>query len=533
MIHLLISIIASTIVTFFSTAVMGYIAMATPIGPWIAPTLVLMLMIVYSYIRNQEYKTETIALVTASGSIGGIVATACGFSFPTLYFVDPDTFNQWMAQPVYFAFVLGGLALCAGAFGLWIADLYEYVLLQNEDLSFPIGQLVYKMIAAGKQIRKSYELMLGFVSSLSFSCLQDGLYRIPSMIPKHISLLEHGFAGLSLPSVRFDLWPLLWAVGFVAGPLIALPLVVGACTKIFIIDPINTTFFNAITNTEFSLAFCSGMVIAGACMGFLVTPRELKRTIQKFLHNIRAFSFGNHFINRDHVVSGCAILLLTSLFLTYFGFSWLTQLYIMVTTFICTYQIMVIAGKIGLAQLGRWATFVMVPALFLFDLTMIQVVFIATFVEISGGIAADALFGRKVAQRAHISQYRMRCWQYIGLIITALCIGIVFWAFINHLHLGSEQLFAQRAQARQLLIHAQTFDFVTLCLGFIFGFLLKFIRLNPLLVLGGILMPLNITLGLLTGALFNYRAKDHEIYIPFWSGVFAAGSVWMLIRAFI
>ena len=62
-------------------------------------------------------------------------------------------------------------------------------------------------------------------------------------------------------------------------------------------------------------------------------------------------------------------------------------------------------------------------------------------------------------------------------------------------------------------------------------YILKYIKLNPMLVLGGLLMPINITLGLVVGGLFALIPQEREDWYPFWSGVFASNSIWMFIRA--
>jgi hypothetical protein len=200
---------------------------------------------------------------------------------------------------------------------------------------------------------------------------------------------------------------------------------------------------------------------------------------------------------------------------------------------ITTYQIAAIAGRIGLALLGRFATFVMVPAMLMFNLNYAQIVFIATFVEMSGGVAADVLFGRKLAQLSDISHAKMRRYQVLGLLIASVSIGIIFWLLINHFGLGSSELFAYRAQSRQLLIQAKQFDYKVLVLGGVFGMILQSVKLNPMLVLGGLLMPLDMTLGLVFGGLLAAMAADKEEYYPFWSGVFAGNSLCMLLRAII
>jgi hypothetical protein len=75
------------------------------------------------------------------------------------------------------------------------------------------------------------------------------------------------------------------------------------------------------------------------------------------------------------------------------------------------------------------------------------------------------------------------------------------------------------------------FNYMVVLVGIVFGLILKRAKMSPMLVLGGLLMPLNITLGLVVGGLISMLVKDREQWYPFWSGVFAANSIWMLIQA--
>lgn len=91
--------IAAFIVSFLSPCIMGYITIATPLGPWIAPILALSLIGFYKYQKHDAL------LPVAAGSLGGIIATAFGFSFPTLYFLDQAAFALLMQNPfkcIYF-----------------------------------------------------------------------------------------------------------------------------------------------------------------------------------------------------------------------------------------------------------------------------------------------------------------------------------------------------------------------------------------------------------------------------------------------
>ncbi len=528
---ILIALGITGLLSIFSTAVMSYISMATPIGPWIALTLVLMSTFIFRLFHLNGSYAKHVALATCGGSVGGILATACGFSFPTLYFLSPQLFATLMANPLQFALLLSSLSFVAGFFGIWMANVFEQRFIVQEQLAFPIGELIHKMITAQKSVRKSYELMAGFFGTTVFCIFQDGFLKIKGFIPKTLILVNKTQISIfQIPLIRLDIWPMLWAIGFVTGHVITIPLAAGALMRIALVNPLNALYFPSLASIDFTLAFCSGMVLSGALMGLITMPKQLWNAVKRVVQG-KASAQNNNWLSGTNTFE--SVLLIISLIglLTSLKFSPIVQLYLIGFTFICTYQITNIAGKIGLALLGRFATFVMVPAMLLFQLSMTQIVVIALFVEICGGVATDVLFGRKVAHLASIDRKTMQLFQYFGLIVSSLCVGIFFWLLIDRFQLGSSELFAQKAYARALLIDVKHFDVIVLALGLIFGYMLKKIKLNPALVLGGLLMPFNISLGLILGGLCTFFVADRESWYPFWSGIYAANSIWMLFNA--
>lgn len=524
--------ILSLVAAIFSTVVMSYISMATPIGPWIAPTLVLCGLLFFAvYYADKQYQSALVYM-TISGSVGGILATAFGFSFPTLYFLDPVLFDSWMERPLYFAFFVSALAFIAAWYGLWIANASEAHFLNQEHLPFPIAQMIYKMIGAYDHISKAWGLVVGFVGTTFFCILQDGVRCFTTVIPKMIAICRSlSWWCIRVPAIELELWPMLWAIGFVTGHIIVLPLATGVLSKVLFVYPLQEFFFSGMSQVEFLLAFCSGMVVASALQTF--SPGEViavfKAGMRVLMQKKQDIPFFN--IDRRLLAEGAALLIVSSMFFFYIECSVLLQVYLLVSTFACAYQIIVIAGKIGLAQLGRFATFVLVPALFLFNLDVIQIAAISTFVEAASGVAVDILCGRKLVQLVGGSQSVGRRYQYFGMFVSCLAIGVVFWVLINRFKLGSPELFAQRSQARQLLVGAKQFDYWALLIGVVFGLVLRRIKMNPMLVLGGLLMPINVSLGLVIGGMGAIFVRDKEDWFPFWSGVFAANSVWMLIKA--
>ncbi len=172
----------------------------------------------------------------------------------------------------------------------------------------------------------------------------------------------------------------------------------------------------------------------------------------------------------------------------------------------------------------------MVPGMMLFGFNALQITLVSAFVEICGGVAVEILFGRKVAQLSSLPRLKVRLFQWFGLLVSALAIGFCFWLLITNLGLGSPQLLAQRSQGRALLAMVKSFDFFAVILGALFASILKELKINAIMVLGGILMPTELALPLVFGGLSSLLVKDKESNYPFWSGIFAANSLWMFIK---
>ena len=180
--------------SILGTSVMLYVSLATPIGPWIGPTLVLLALLWYRLTSRKEPKLDLV-YATVAGSIGGMVATAIGFTFATLYFLDPVLFAQWMARPLFLACFIGILSLLGGWYGLWIARVVEPLVCNGmqQTLPFPISQMLSNMIDAYKHVRDACLLAIGFVGTTLFCVAQDGIriasWYMAGLLPKMIALV--------------------------------------------------------------------------------------------------------------------------------------------------------------------------------------------------------------------------------------------------------------------------------------------------------------------------------------------------------
>ena len=314
------------------------------------------------------------------------------------------------------AYVVHGTT--AGGLGMLIAHVYAPVFLADATMSFPIGQMTYGLISVSSSIKKAYELIAGLCTAFVFSALQF----FTTLVPKKILLAHSRTLGwLIVPQVllRSEWILMLVAIGFVTGHVIAVPLAVGVLIKFIAADPIHQSFFCELASEDFFFAFCSGVVLQSTFMSLI----ELPHIIYKFFKNApskRIFLSNYITLTAVQCIFLGTFLVSTVLFLWYLNFSFLSQAYLLVFTALCTYQIAIIGGKAGLAPVGRFATWVMVPFLMLFGFDPLQITVVATFVEISGMVVVDALFGRKMAQLAQLDTRKVVCYQIAGLVVSSL-----------------------------------------------------------------------------------------------------------------
>ncbi len=502
--------------------------MATPIGPWIESTLALIGLIIIRACLLQNNSTRyavPFSGAIAAGGIAGIIATGVGFSFPALYFLDPKSFTSGL---LYF---LGGLVLIAGLCGFTAAKLFSHELLVTQKLPFSIGTIVAETLTAFNRLKDAYQLMYGVVVTSVYEGLVH-FFSLARALPV-INALRWKMVQIPAFSLRLDLLPIYVAIGFISGSLIAVPFSVGILIKLLGISPVHTYFFSYLSHENFLFAFLSGLVAYGALHSLFDIPYRLYKTMKK-KNDISLVSFISTYMQAyTYMILTVAITVLSVGYWMYVGTSFFASLFIVLGTFVCCYQLLIIAGKISLAPLGRFATFIMIPALLVFGVTSKQAIMISTFVEVAGGVAVDTLFGQRMADEIGLSRKKLWLYQAIGLCVAVISIGFFLTLLHAKFGIGSSELLVQRARGRVLLLSVSQFDSYALIVGIVVASILNYFSINSLLVLGGIVMPLDGSLMLLSGALLSYLFKKPSYYYPWWSGVFATASLLMIISSFI
>ena len=540
-------ILPSIIFTMFASASIAYISMATMVGPWIAPTLVLMSSIVLKMRPIPKSRHETnkeMALIQTVGSVGGIVATGIGFSLPTLYFLDPHVFNSWLKSPLYFCFVIAAICFSAGGLGIWLARCFAQKFIEKDKLDFPVSKIIYKMITSQTQQKQAKGMFFGFATTWLICFLRDGVLWFKGLLPRIFYIFPNVFG----KELLFAICPMYLAIGFITGVGIAIPLLIGMICKYLVLYPINHhslylpfKLFPVLSDTAFITAFCSGLVVSELILGLLKYPGIIYKKIKNFSRYDfwnKIESFKENFKTNPEArsqrrrlflhIEPISVLVASFALFKYLNFSFLSQILLLLFIVMATYQISFLGGKIGLITFGRFATFIMIPMMLLFKLNFIQITFLCVFFNVCAASASDLLFDYKVGQLCNIDFNKIHQYQWLGLLITSLCIGLFLWLFFTNFEIGSAQLFAQRGRSRALLIQSIKFNWLIVFIGFLFGLILKKLKISPTMVFGGILMPNDLTIGLVIGAVGSWFSKKPTAQQPFWSGIFAGESIWIL-----
>ncbi len=542
-------IITGTIFTILSTSVLAYISIATMLGPWIAPTIVLCSSLLLQFTKKSiQTKRRDLILLQAMSSIGGVIAVAIGFSLPILYFLNAPFFLSLVKQKLFFCTLVSSTCLAAGTFGIVLGRFFENHLIIEEQLPFPVSQLTYKVITSQSQKTEARGLIYGIVSSVSLCILRDGIFSFNGILPKTISIFKD--------HISIALWPTLWAVGFSTGITTAIPLFIGMLSKYLVLYPLNYhssflpfSLFQPLKSESFLTAFCAGLVVSEIVLYLLQQPVVIKRYCIAFFEYIiankntlkalikkpiLAFSVEkNSMLFFEKIIKKIEPLIALCMyiaFFSYFGFSFIAQVFLFIAMVIALYQINYICGKIGLLQFGRYSSFLLIPMILIFNIDFLQITALCVFFNICAATSSDFLCDYKTAQNESIEKFKVHLAQWAGLLITTAIIGIIFYVLFNTFTLGADNFFAQRGRSKALLIQSLNFNGYVIGLGFLFGAFLKKIRISPTMTFGGILMPNHITTGFIIGGLCSYFAGNKkEALLPFCSGVFTSESLWILI----
>ena len=269
----------------FSTIILSYISIATMVGPWIAPTIVLVGHGIFALFRHKGNRTADLMAIQAIASGGGIIATGVGFALPMLHFMDPAAFAAWLASPTYFCVLISLLCLIAGGLGLWFGSLLVKPLVDQQQLPFPVSSLTYQVASSENHPQQTSQLAAGVGLTGLVCILRDG---ISGWVTPLIQKAYHVLPSLLSKEAAISIWPTLWAIGFSVGLPITIPLLIGLASKYLVIFPLAQharylpfSLFQPLAPETLSIAFCSGLVASELILqvpSFIVALKKQSKT---------------------------------------------------------------------------------------------------------------------------------------------------------------------------------------------------------------------------------------------------------------
>ncbi len=538
--------VVSAFFAILASVVLLYISIASGIGPWVAPVIVLAVSPLARFFSwGENTFSQYLARVQVAGAHVGLLAVAVGFTLPTYFFVNQAYFMQLITQsPLYSAACIGLFVLIWGVVGTIIGNVFAHHFLQDSTLKIPVADLIKTTIDASHEKGELSKLLEGMGIGGVFCALKSWLLSKSASSLMQLSFLPQ--VGVMGASVAPAISPTLWAVGFIAGPTMALALFIGLASKYFVFNPIFTVISDwrpmlELTSEQYFVAISSGLVIADLVVGGLVSLRDLVVTLLRKDGLGSLVSYARDGLRRTRAIvsqedfvwfamSGAVAVW----FLRWFKItSPALVAFLIAGCCVAVYQMTLLAGQIGLVQFGRFATFVMLPCLFFFKITAFQAIVVSAIVCIVGAAAANLLFQYRLADDMKIERSTMYNIQMVSTLLGAAAIGIVFVLLCSHLKLGSAEFFAFRCYARALLIQSFNFDLLSVAIGVAWGVVLRFFGASPAMVLGGILMPRELVVAFVFGAILSALTENPREHMATASGVFAAEALWVFVRILI
>lgn len=501
--------ILSVFFSVMSTAMMSYLAMNTQLGPWVAPVFVVVCMVLLVPLFDTKWFKENVVMAIAAGSVGGMIGLCLGLTFPSFYFLHRHLFDWMLLHPKLFALVVGSFVLCAAAYAFLLAYVLRHLFLVQTHDRFPMSQLVYDVIYVEKQREARFFMIIGLALSSAWNFV-----------------MVVGRFAVAAYSLQLNMIPLLISIGFIAGRVIAPPMLFGLVTRVFVLDIVHWYVPSALSDQSFLITFCSGMILVWfvrLMVLFIVDKNEL------FRHQ----SYLAHMDNKRWFV-GWQLLTAALVFalLTAWGAPILVQLYVFILlSWLAKYLVEIIA-KIGVIEIDSYVWFILLPAVYFAAPSSLSVLSIAVFSTLCLGLVVDFLFSYKLAQLANVSYRLVLKYQIISVVCAAISAGILFVWYSSAWGIGSFALMAPKARELDDIIQFGRYDYKILGAGFIYGLFMLVLTRELLIVIGAMLMsPVISTWLVLSGAL-AHLVKNRERFYPVWFGVYAGHMLWMVLAAF-
>ena len=509
-------VVLSVFFSVLSAMMMSYLAMSTQLGPWVAPVFVVVCMVLAMPLTSKNWFKKYVIVTIAAGSMGGMVGMCLGLTWPAFYFLNQHSFNQSMKSPVLFASGVSMFVLCAGMLAFLATYFFKDYLIAQRHLPFPMSKLIHDVVYINDARASQFMMVQGIVASSAWNMF---LWAQRVLLSPYLLMMH--------------MIPMLFSIGFVAGRLSSVSLLIGMLVRKFALYGIRNQYFLASSDKEFVVTFCSGMFLA------LISAQAFLYFVYNKGRVYQAFTLSNFFesVARLFRVSHIRFLLVAAMvlpmvFLHTWHISWLAQGYLFLALLLVSYYVSVIVAKVGVIDLSVFVWVILLPLAYLASGNQLTgVIVVAVFSMLFVGLVVDLLFSYKLAELSRIAYKRILGYQMLGFFVAVTSSGFVIWWYAHNFQLGSVGLLAQSAQEFNVMIQFGTYDHRIVLLGFVFGLIMRLFVPEPLVVVGSILMETGVTIWLVLAGAISYMVKKRERFYPFWFGVYSSHALWMMIWA--
>lgn len=510
----LLLVLLSIILSFFSTCVMSYLAVSIEVTFWVAPIVSLAMIMILLQVTRQKWSKEYAVMLLAAGSVGEMVGLGLGFSWPTLYFLHKNIFLTWMESPIAFAGMISLLVLAAGSLAGIVAYMLRPYLIKSKEVSFPTARLVHNLIYQTRQVDNRMMIKGLFVS---------GLWSATALF---FRTALQGFWLLQVHAI-----PTLLSMGFVAGHLVAKPLLMGFITRLFVLYGLKGFLFSGIQSEGFVLTFALGMLLVVIGHSLIVLLRELYSWMRGHISSMAcsvilqyARKYYGWFLSVFALLMICAVL-----------HSWhmtlLQQCYLVIACSVACMIVAFIFAQVGVLDLPNFGSFVVVPLGYIFYVSSQVLLISFVFSTICLGLVINLLFSWKVADFAQVSFQKVLRYQILGFAVAAVSVGFIIWWYVSVLNFNVDTLFSSQALLQEKFITLAVYDLRVLLLGVLCAIALYFITADIAIIIAGCMMDFSVVGWLVFAGGVAYLVKGREKYYPFCFGIYASHAIWLFIQA--
>lgn len=152
-VRMVFEFVVSAFFAILASIVLLYISIASGIGPWIAPVIVLAVSpFAYLFSGNKYAFSQSLARIQVAGAYTGLLAVAVGFTLPTYFFVDKAYYMDLIInRPVYIATCVGLFVLIWSIVGTILGNVFAHHFLQDGELKVPVADLIKTTIDAARE----------------------------------------------------------------------------------------------------------------------------------------------------------------------------------------------------------------------------------------------------------------------------------------------------------------------------------------------------------------------------------------------